>query len=109
MSPTTEVFISIMKELEFKVTITLASKVSVHNLREFLLQSPRQCIQALNIILQAANSSVGYIAIGRSLFSSALGIEYRGEILEYSRGFYHSLRPAQMDFTNFWYVSYLLQ
>ncbi|GAB2285479.1 argonaute 5 [Dionaea muscipula] len=88
------------KELQFKVTVKLAAKVSLHNLREFLhgkqLDIPQDCIQVLDVVLRAAKPSEGYAVIGRSFFSTTLGKGDLGEGLEYWRGYYQSLRPTQM-------------
>ncbi|GMG98489.1 hypothetical protein Nepgr_000329 [Nepenthes gracilis] len=88
------------KKRQFKVTIKLAAKVNLCHLQEFLLgrnlDAPQETIQLLDIVLRAAKPSEDYIGIGRSFFSSSLGIGELGDGFEYWRGYYQSLRPTQM-------------
>ncbi|XP_010243012.1 PREDICTED: protein argonaute MEL1-like [Nelumbo nucifera] len=91
------------KEREFKVTIKLASRADMYHLQQFLsgrqMDSPQETIQVLDVVLRESLSR-NYTIVGRSFFSPKFGQRGEnheiGEGLEYWRGIYQSLRPAQM-------------
>lgn len=88
------------KKREFKISIKFAAKADLHHLIEFLnrnqVDAPQETIQALDVALRDTPSAI-YETVGRSFFSPSLGSKGPlGEGLEYWKGFYQSLRPAQM-------------
>ncbi|KAI6685242.1 hypothetical protein NL676_031155 [Syzygium grande] len=88
------------KEREFKVTISLVARTDLHHLQQFIqgrqLDCPQEIIQVLDVVLRASPSEK-YTVVGRSFFSTDLGLKGElGEGLEYWRGYYQSLRPTQL-------------
>ncbi|WJX44066.1 argonaute 5 [Trifolium repens] len=88
------------REREFKVTIRFASKTDIVHLTQFLRRlqpdCPYETIQVLDVALRATPAEK-YTVAGRSFFSPSLGAPGPlGGGTEYWRGFYQSLRPAQM-------------
>ncbi|KAK1270095.1 Protein argonaute MEL1 [Acorus gramineus] len=67
------------KDREFKVTIKMASRADMHNLRQFLqgrrMDVPQVAIQALDIVLRQSPSNM-FTIVGRSFFTP----EQRGDI-----------------------------
>ncbi|TVU41251.1 hypothetical protein EJB05_14754, partial [Eragrostis curvula] len=81
------------REIEYKITIQHVGNTNLYHMQEFLhgwqRNSPQDTIEALDVVLRESPSL-------KSFFSKPFGRSDIGEGLECWRGYYQSLRPAQL-------------